>query len=79
MATDGAFDEAVKGVSVVVRSASVISLEKDPSEVIPITVAGVTAVLKADTKEKSVKRFVYMPSSVTTTLPKLSMKFHINE
>jgi hypothetical protein len=55
MATDGAFDEAVKGVSVVVRSASVISLEKDPSEVIPITVAGVTAVLKADTKEKSVK------------------------
>jgi uncharacterized protein YbjT (DUF2867 family) len=36
MATDGAFDEAVKGASAVVHSASVISFNKDPNKVIPI-------------------------------------------
>jgi hypothetical protein len=37
-----------------------MSFEKDPSKVIPITVARVTAVLKANAKEKSVKRFAYV-------------------
>lgn len=67
MATDGAFDEAVKSASAVVHSASVISFDKDPNKVIPITVARVTTALKAAAKEKSVKRFVYMLPSVAAT------------
>jgi hypothetical protein len=67
-----------RGVSAVVHNAFVMSFEKDPSKVIPITVARVTAVLKANAKEKSVKRFAYMSSSVITTLPKPGMKFHID-
>jgi uncharacterized protein YbjT (DUF2867 family) len=47
MATDGAFEEAVKGASAVVHSASVISFDKDPNKVIPITAVRVTTVLKS--------------------------------
>lgn len=60
-----------------IHSASVISFDKDPNKMIPITVARVTTVLKAAAKEKSAKPFVYMLPSVTTTMPKPSMKFHI--
>lgn len=67
MATDGAFDEAVKGASAVVHSASVISFDKDPNKVILIRV---TTVLKAAAKERSVKRFVYTLPSVTATFAK---------
>ena len=62
-----AFDKAVKGVSAVVHSSFVMSFEKDPS----------MTVLKANAKEKSVKRFAYMSSSVAATLPKPGMKLHI--
>ena len=76
-ATDSVFDEAVKSASAVEHSASIISSDKHPNKVIPITVARVTTVPKAAAEEKSAKRFVYMLSSVTATMPKPSMKFHI--
>jgi nucleoside-diphosphate-sugar epimerase len=78
MATDGASDEAVKSASAVIHSASVISFDKDPNKVIPITAARVTTVLKAAAKEKSVKRFGYMLPSVTATFPQPGIKFHID-
>jgi nucleoside-diphosphate-sugar epimerase len=46
IAIDRAFGETVKGASTVVHSASVISFDKDPNKVIPITVVRVTTVLK---------------------------------
>jgi nucleoside-diphosphate-sugar epimerase len=78
MAADGAFDEAVKGISAFVHTASVTSFDKDLNKVIPTTVAGVTTALKAAAKEKSVKRFVFTSSSVAATLPKPGKKFHID-
>ncbi|KAK7419197.1 hypothetical protein QQZ08_010965 [Neonectria magnoliae] len=47
MTTEGAFDEAVKGVSTVAHSASVMSLDFNPHNVIPIAVAGAINALKA--------------------------------
>ena len=78
MAIDGAFDEAVKGVSAVVHTASVLSFDKDPNTVIPATIAGTMAALKAAASEKGVKRFVYTSSSVAATLPKPGQRFHID-
>ena len=78
MSVDGAFDEAVNGVSAVVHVASVLSFDKDPNNVVPQTVAGTMTALKAAAKEESVKRFVYTSSSVAATLPKPNTKFHID-
>lgn len=78
MAADGAFDEAVKGVSAFVHTASVLTFDNDPSKVIPQTIAGTVAALKAAAKEKTVKRFVYTSSSTAASAPKPNKKFHID-
>lgn len=78
MPIDGAFDEPVKGISAVVRTASFISLEKDPNKVILTTVAGVTTALKAAAKENTAKPFVFISSSFSATLPKSRENFHID-
>lgn len=65
MATDGAFDEVVKGASAVVHSASVISFDKDPNKVISITVARVTTVLKPLLRRR-------VSSDSSTCLPSLT-------
>jgi nucleoside-diphosphate-sugar epimerase len=78
MAVDGAFDEAAKGVSAVIHTASIMSFDKDPNKVIPQAVAGITTALKAAAKERSVKRFVYTSSSVAATLSKPGKIFYID-
>ncbi|CAH0048067.1 unnamed protein product [Clonostachys solani] len=71
MSKDGAFDEAIKGVQIFVHTASVMTFDPDPKNVIPQVIAGVLNALKAAYAEPSVKRFVFTSSSaaVATSHP----------
>jgi nucleoside-diphosphate-sugar epimerase len=62
MTTDGAYDEAVKGVSAVVHCASDVSFGANPHEVITPSIQSVLNVLKSAYAEPSVKRFVLTSS-----------------
>ncbi|RSL95812.1 hypothetical protein CEP52_011853 [Fusarium oligoseptatum] len=68
MEAEGAFVEAVKGVAVVAHSASNMSLDPNPNNVIPGVIAGAVNTLKAAYGEASVKRFVYTSSSSATVI-----------
>lgn len=68
MAAEGAFDKAVKGVAVVAHTASVMSLDHDPNQVIPPVVAFALNAVKAAYAEPSVKRFVFCSSSTAAVL-----------
>ncbi|KAK7716924.1 hypothetical protein SLS64_002467 [Diaporthe eres] len=63
LTSEGAFDEAVKGTSVVAHTASITSFESDPNIVIPQAIAFAENALKSAYKEASVKRFVLTSSS----------------
>ncbi|KAI9164183.1 Aldehyde reductase 2 [Paramyrothecium foliicola] len=70
MAAESAFDEAVKGVSIVAHSASIMSFDYDPNIVITPVISGAVNALKAAYAESSVKRFVFTSSTgavVTST------------
>ncbi|KAJ5679526.1 hypothetical protein N7462_007770 [Penicillium macrosclerotiorum] len=69
MGASGAFIEAVKGVSVVVHSATIFSLDPNPHNVIPGTIAGTINALEAAAQEPSVKRFVLTSSSNAVLIP----------
>ncbi|KZL73957.1 aldehyde reductase [Colletotrichum tofieldiae] len=69
MATDGAFDKAIKGVSAVIHVASVMSFDPDPSKVIPPVVSGAVNAIRAAYAELSVKRFVFTSSSTAALSP----------
>lgn len=69
MIVDGAFDEAVKGVSGVCHMASVMTFSDKPDEVIPTVVRGALNALTAASKEPTIKSFVYTSSSVAALLP----------
>ena len=58
------------GVSAVVHTASNLSLDPDPNNVVPEAIAGVTNLLTAAAEEPSVKRFVLTSSSTAAILPK---------
>ncbi|KAM0516790.1 hypothetical protein ACHAPS_008527 [Verticillium nonalfalfae] len=64
MDVDGAFDDAVAGVS-------------DPKIAIPRAVAGALNALKASAKEPCMKRFVFTSSSFAVTLPKPGKRFSV--
>ncbi|KAK7419023.1 hypothetical protein QQX98_003525 [Neonectria punicea] len=66
MAAEGAFDEAIKGVSIVAHTASIMSLNPDPNKVIPDAIAFAVNALKAAYGEAGVKRFVFTSSSAAT-------------
>ncbi|EIM82969.1 NAD-P-binding protein [Stereum hirsutum FP-91666 SS1] len=68
---DGAFDEAVKGVSGIVHVASDVSFSPDPNAVIPQTIASTVGILNSANKESTVKRVVYTSSSsaASSTIP----------
>ncbi|KAI8716744.1 Epimerase domain-containing protein [Fusarium sp. LHS14.1] len=66
MAANGAFDDVVKGVSAVIHTASVLTMNPDPNKMIPDSVAGAVAALKAAYSEPGVKRFVFTSSSAAT-------------
>ncbi|KAF4468631.1 Aldehyde reductase [Fusarium albosuccineum] len=63
MQADGAYNQAVKDVSVFVHSAASVAFDNDPNKIIPVTVAGTVNALKAAYSEPSVKRFVLTSSS----------------
>ncbi|QSZ35687.1 hypothetical protein DSL72_006809 [Monilinia vaccinii-corymbosi] len=79
MADDGAFDEAVKGVSGIAHVASNLSFSPNPNEVIPECLAGVNGILKSAAAEPSVKRFVITSSSMAATRPKPNKEFYIDQ
>ncbi|KAJ7164479.1 hypothetical protein C8R46DRAFT_1163819 [Mycena filopes] len=73
MVADGAFDEAVKGVSGICHLASVITFSDKVDEVVPPTVKGTLEVLKSATKEPGVKSVVYTSSSTACFLPDMAL------
>ncbi|UKZ61633.1 uncharacterized protein TrAtP1_002892 [Trichoderma atroviride] len=68
IAATKAYDEAIQGVSAIAHVASILSMDPDPTKVIPATVAGVTSILNAAMKEPSVKSFVYTSSLGAATM-----------
>jgi nucleoside-diphosphate-sugar epimerase len=50
----------------VIHTASILSFSPDPNKVIPPTIAGVTTLLYAASREPSVKSFVFTSSSVAS-------------
>ncbi|KAJ2991089.1 hypothetical protein NUW58_g2649 [Xylaria curta] len=71
MAVSGAFDAAVEGVSAVVHSASIMTLDHDPTKVIPGAIEFALNALKATYAEPSAKRFVFCSSSTAAVLATL--------
>ncbi|KAK7417795.1 hypothetical protein QQZ08_011491 [Neonectria magnoliae] len=68
MIADGAYDDAVKGVSAVAHTASIMTFEADPNKVIPGAIAGAINALKAAYQEPGVTRFVLTSSSSAAVL-----------
>ena len=66
---DVVFDDAIKGVSAIIHLATVVTLDPDPNNVIPQTVAATTSLLKAALDEPSIKRFVYTTSYSAAAMP----------
>ncbi|KAJ6454090.1 NAD-P-binding protein [Mycena vitilis] len=79
MASDGAFDDAIKGVSGVIHLASIVSFSDKFDEVVPLTVKGALEVLKSAAKEPGVKSVVYTSSSSAVLLPPVGKKVVVTE
>lgn len=79
MVADGAFDEAVKGVSGICHVASVLTFSKKVEEVIPPTVKGTLNILTAATLEPKIKSFVYTSSSTAALTPVLDKKIVVTK
>lgn len=69
LAVDGAFDDAVKGVSAIIHLATIVTFDPNPNNVVPQAVAGVRSILKAAAQEPSVKRIVFTSSIVAARIP----------
>ncbi|KAL5313497.1 hypothetical protein ACEPPN_019230 [Leptodophora sp. 'Broadleaf-Isolate-01'] len=69
IAVDGAYDLAVKGVSSIIHTASIVSFDLDPNRVVPAAIAFALNALKAAYKQPSVKRFVMLSSSTAAFVP----------
>jgi len=78
MVHEGAFDDAVKGVSGICHLASVLTFSDQPDEVIPPTVKGTLNVLTSATKEPAVKSVVYTSSSTAALLPQPNAKIVVD-
>ncbi|KAI1385488.1 aldehyde reductase [Hypoxylon trugodes] len=70
MEAEGAYSQAVKGVSAVIHTATNYTMNPNPHEVIPGTGAGTVNALAAAAVEPSVKRFVLTSSSAAALIPK---------
>ncbi|KAF3355348.1 hypothetical protein VDGD_05835 [Verticillium dahliae] len=70
MSAQGAFYQAVKGVSAVVHTASIFTMDPNPHNVIPGTISGTVNALEAAARELSVKRFVLTSSSTAALIPR---------
>ncbi|KAH6673670.1 hypothetical protein B0J14DRAFT_667193 [Halenospora varia] len=78
MATEGVFDEAIKGVSGIAHVASILTFDSNPEKVIPDVLKGVRGIMNSAAKEPSVKRFVYTSSSTAATAPIHNKEFLID-
>ena len=78
MASESAFDEAVKGVSAVAHLATIATWDPDPNKVIAQTISGAMNALKSASKGPSVKQFMYT-SSAAAVLPAPNLEFHCDE
>lgn len=67
LGADGAYDEAIKGVSAIVHTAYVTNIVPDPNEVITPMVASVRSIMKAAIGEPSVKEVVFTSSALTAS------------
>ncbi|KAG4414516.1 hypothetical protein IFR04_012361 [Cadophora malorum] len=70
IAIDGAFEEAVKGVSAVAHVASNVSFDEDASKVIPHAISATASILNSCLAQPSVKSFVLTSSSTACQGPK---------
>ena len=68
-ASDSDYEAAVKGVDGVMHVATIQTFDPNPDNVIPPVVGSVTALLKAASREPTIKRFVYTSSSVASFMP----------
>ncbi|KAI3559687.1 NAD dependent epimerase/dehydratase [Colletotrichum abscissum] len=68
MQVDGAYDEAIKGASIFVHTATVIDFNGDPAEVIGGAVKCGMVAIEAAYKEPNMKRFI-LTSSASTLMP----------
>ncbi|EEU34686.1 uncharacterized protein NECHADRAFT_44664 [Fusarium vanettenii 77-13-4] len=69
LVADGAFNEAVKGVSAIAHIATISNLDPNPHNIIPQTVAGATGILKSAANEPSLRRVVFTSSIMAAVLP----------
>jgi nucleoside-diphosphate-sugar epimerase len=78
IASAGAFDEAIKGMSGVIHLATIGTMSPNPNEVIPQTVQAALNALEAAVKEPKVKSFVFTTSLVAMTIPLPDVEFHVD-
>ncbi len=69
IAAPDAFVAAIKGVSAAAHVVTISSLDPDPHNVIPQTVAGALSVLRAASQEPAVRRVVYTSSAAAAIMP----------
>lgn len=67
LGADGAYDEAVKGVSAIVHIAYVTKIVPDPNEVITPSVNGIKTIINAATEEPSVREIVFTSSALSAS------------
>ncbi|KAK1635670.1 NAD dependent epimerase/dehydratase [Colletotrichum phormii] len=68
MQVDGAYDEAIKGASMFVHTATVVDFNGDPAEVIGGAIKCGMVAIQAAYKEPSMRRFI-LTSSASTLMP----------
>ncbi|KAJ3567044.1 hypothetical protein NPX13_g6910 [Xylaria arbuscula] len=79
MDQEGAFDDAVKGVSAIIHVASPTQWAPDPEEVVKPAVNSVNSIMTSAMKEPTVQHFVYTSSSAAATSPKPNQEFTIHK
>jgi nucleoside-diphosphate-sugar epimerase len=67
LGAEGAYDEAVKGVSAILHIAYVSRIVPDPNEVITPSVNGIRSIMNAAMREPSIKRVVFTSSAVSAS------------
>ncbi|KAJ6457403.1 NAD-P-binding protein [Mycena vitilis] len=79
MGSDGAFDEAAKGVDGIVHLATIATFSDKVDEVVPPTVKGALEVLRSAAKEPRVRSVVYTSSSAAVYVPEAGKKTVVTE
>jgi nucleoside-diphosphate-sugar epimerase len=67
LGTDGAYDEASKGVAAIIHTAYITNVVPDPNEVITPMVAGIRSIMHAAMLEPLVKEVVFTSSALAAS------------